>query len=136
VAFFAEDETLVTLHDIMDAHVFWQEDGDDEQLRRVIMPMERGLTHLSKIVIRDSTVDAICHGADLAMPGVLKLSSCIKVGDVVAVFSLKGEAVATGMAHMSSEQMAGCDEGIAVKTKRVFMEPGTYPKMWTKKIRV
>lgn len=128
---FTEDKTLVTLHDIKDAYVFWQEDGDEEQLRKVIMPMEKGLRHLSKVVIKDSAVDAICHGADLAMPGVLKLSPGIKPGDVVAMFSLKGEAVATGSAQMSSEQMSTCDDGVAIKTKRVFMEPGTYPKMWS-----
>lgn len=127
---FTEDAHIATLQDLKDAHVLWKEDGTEHLLRKVIMPMEYGVTHLSKVVIRDSAVDAICHGADLAIPGVLSVQSDIEGGSSVAVFTLKGECVCLGTAKMNSAQILGAKDGIAVDTDRVLMEPGIYPKAW------
>lgn len=124
------EETIVTLHDLKDAYVYWQEENDESFLREVIHPMEIGLSHLPSITIKDSAVDAICHGASLAVPGILSLESKIKKGDLVAVFTLKGEAVSLGIALMASEKILNSDTGMAVTTSRVLMEPKIYPKVW------
>ena len=105
-------------------------EGKEEPLRRLIFPMEKALSLLPRIVIRDSAVDAICHGAQLAAPGVLMLDEGIRQGDRVAVFTLKGEAVALSTALVSSEEMLKMRRGLVAKTERVLMKPGTYPKMW------
>ncbi len=130
---FREDETMITLHDLKDAHVEWKENGSEEMLRKVIMPMERALTHLPKLVIRDNAVDALCHGAGLAAPGVLTVESGIEKGNAVAVFTQKGEAVSFGEAQMKSVGILKAATGIVATTERVFMEPGTYPKGWKAK---
>jgi H/ACA ribonucleoprotein complex subunit 4 len=130
---FREDETMITLHDLKDAYVEWKENGNEAMLRKVIQPMERALTHLAKIVIRDNAVDALCHGAGLAAPGVLTLESGIEKGDPVAVFTQKGEAVSFGVAQMKTLDILKAATGIVVTTDRVFMEPGTYPKGWKAK---
>ena len=127
---FTEDKSLVTLYDLSDAYLSWKEDGDESYLRKVVQPMENALSHIPKIYIRDSAIDAICHGADLALPGVLRLDSGIVPKDLVGIFSEKGEAVAIGKAFMSSEEMAGLDHGLAADTSRVIMQSGTYPPMW------
>ncbi|MDI6888277.1 MAG: RNA-guided pseudouridylation complex pseudouridine synthase subunit Cbf5 [Methanocellales archaeon] len=127
------EANLKTLHDLKDAYVLWKEDGIESHLRKIILPMESALEHLPKIVIRDTAVDAICHGADLAIPGILTVESDIKVEEPVTVFTLKGEAVCLGTAKMMSKQMLGAKSGIAVDTDRVLMEPGIYPKAWTHK---
>ncbi|MFU8767034.1 MAG: RNA-guided pseudouridylation complex pseudouridine synthase subunit Cbf5, partial [Candidatus Methanoperedens sp.] len=130
---FREDETLVTLHDLKDAYVEWKENNNEGLLRKVILPMEYGLSHLPKIVIRDNAVDALCHGASLAAPGVLLLDSGIEKGDLVAVFTQKGEAVSFGKAQMKSMEILKAVMGVVVTTDRVFLEPGTYPKGWKAK---
>ncbi|MCZ7385771.1 MAG: RNA-guided pseudouridylation complex pseudouridine synthase subunit Cbf5 [Candidatus Methanoperedens sp.] len=130
---FREDEKLVTLQDLRDAYVEWQESGDETQLRKVISPMEFGLSHLPEIVIRDNAVDAICHGAGLAAPGVLTVETGIERGDLVAVFTLKGEAVSFGIAQMKSNEILRAATGIVANTDRVLMEVGTYPKGWKAK---
>lgn len=130
---FREDETTTTLHDLKDAQVIWEEGRDETYLRKIISPMEKGLLHLPKIAVRDSAVDAICHGASLAAPGILTLESGIEKGDLIAVFSLKGEAVSFGTAQMSSEEIMRSETGIAATTDRVLMEPGTYPRGWKTK---
>ncbi len=130
---FREDETLVTLHDLQDAYIAWKENGNEEMLRKVIRPMEFGLSHLPKIVIRDNAVDSVCHGAPLAAPGVLTVESGIDKGDIVAVFTLKGEAVSFGKARMRSIEIQKAATGIVATTDRVLLEPGTYPKGWKAK---
>ena len=127
---FREDETLVTLHQLMDAYMTWKETGDETGLRRVILPVETALRHLPRLVIADNAVDAICHGAPLALPGLLRLETDISKGDIVALFTLKGEAVGIGRADMNSRELLDGKNGIAVLTERVIMEPGTYPKAW------
>ena len=127
---FIEDESLVTLHDISYLFNQWQETKDEALLRKFVYPMEKALQLMPKINVRDSAVDALCHGAHLTAPGVLSLDSGIKIGDTVAVFTQKGEAVTIAEAAVSSENMLKMDHGFVAKTKRVMMPRGMYPKMW------
>lgn len=130
---FREDETLITLHDLQDAYIAWKENENEELLRKVISPMEFGLSHLPKIVIRDNAVDAVCHGAPLAAPGVLSVESGIEKGDLVAIYTQKGEAVSFGRAQMKSSEILKAATGIVASTDRVLLEAGTYPKGWKAK---
>jgi H/ACA ribonucleoprotein complex subunit 4 len=127
---FIEDESLVTLHDISYLFNQWQETKDEALLRKFVYPMEKALQLMSKIYVRDSAVDALCHGAHLTAPGVLSLDSGIKIDDTVAVFTQKGEAVTMAKAVVSSEKMLKMDHGFVAKTQRVLMPRGMYPKMW------
>jgi H/ACA ribonucleoprotein complex subunit 4 len=129
---FIEDESLVTLHDISYLFSQWQETKDESLLRKFVYPMEKALELMPKINVRDSAVDALCHGAHLTAPGVLSLDSGIKIGDAVAVFTQKGEAVTMSQATVSSEKMLKMDHGFVAKTQRVMMPRGMYPKMWRK----
>lgn len=103
------------------------EGGDEGEMRRIVLPVERCLAHLPKVYVSDTTVDSLCHGAWLAVPGILKVEAGIKAGDTVAVMTLKGELVAVMRAEMSSEEMLERERGIAAVPERVFMRPGTYP---------
>ena len=127
---FREDETLVTLHNLTDAMAAWKEKGDESALRRCIQPVEAALAHLPRLVIADNAVDAVCHGAPLAAPGLLSLETDINKGDMVSFFTLKGEAVAVGVAEMASREMLASQSGIIARTERVIMQPNTYPKAW------
>jgi H/ACA ribonucleoprotein complex subunit 4 len=62
------------------------------------MPLEVLLTDLPRIMAKDSTINALCYGAKLMLPGVLRFSSNIEVGTEVVIMSTKGEAVATAIA--------------------------------------
>ena len=126
------EEDSVILHDVKDAYVFWKEEKNEEEFRSKILPMERLLDHLPKIVIRDSAVDALCHGANLAIPGVVEIDTDIKKGDMVAILTLKGEGVALVNALMSTEEMIQKDTGMCADIERVLMNKGTYPSIWKK----
>ena len=125
-----QENTLKTLQELTDAYHAWIEDEDESELRSTILPMEQAAAHLPKIVIRDSAVDAICHGADLAAGGITSLTCNIEKGTTVALATLKGELVAAGESLYKSDEISQKNKGIMVDIKKVFMEPGTYPKMW------
>ncbi len=126
------EEEAITLHDLKDAYIFWKENNDEKGLRSIIMPLEHVLSHLPKIVIRDSAVDALCHGAGLAIPGVVEVDSDIKKDDMVAVLTLKGEGVAVVRSLLSTEEIIHKDTGMCASIERVFMKKGTYPSIWKK----
>jgi len=126
---FTEDDGIVTLHELSSAQSEF-EAGNPDQLRAIIRPMEIALSAMPRIEIRDSAVDAVCHGAGLAIPGIVKLDSAIEKNTPVALFSLKGEAVALGRALMTTREVLDQEKGIAVKTERVLMDRGTYPATW------
>jgi H/ACA ribonucleoprotein complex subunit 4 len=127
---FTENEGLVNLYDVSYYYDQWKEKGDETVLRRFIFPMERALELLPRVFVRDSAVDALCHGANLAAPGVLSLEADVNRGDVVAVFTQKGEAVIYAKALSSTEAILSMEHGLVAQTMRVLMERGTYPKMW------
>jgi H/ACA ribonucleoprotein complex subunit 4 len=118
------------LHEVAYWFGEWTEKRDDQLLRKFIQPMENALALLPKIVIRDSAVDAICHGANLTAPGVLSIDSGVAKDSVVAVFTLKGEAVALAKTVISTEEILGIDRGTVAVSRRVVMPRGTYPRVW------
>ena len=55
----------------------------------MVRPLEVLLIKHKKIVVKDSAVNAICYGAKLMIPGLLRFSDGIEVGEEVV---LMGEA--------------------------------------------
>ncbi len=127
---FTEDGKLVTLHDVAYWFMEWQQQKDEKILKKFVQPMEKALALVPKVYIRDSAVDAVCHGAALTAPGVLSLETGISSGSTVAVLTLKGEAVALAKAVASTEEILKMEHGAVAETKRVLMPRGTYPKCW------
>ncbi len=124
-----QDKDAVILQKLTDAYHFWKDDGDEKPLREYVLPMEAGLVHLPKIIISDSAVKPVCHGAQLAVPGILKFETGIEKDDLVAVFTQKGEAVFYGKAKMSSRELKNSEKGLAVKTERVLLDVDIYPRI-------
>lgn len=125
-----EDIGMVTMHDVLDAQWQMDHENNDTYLRRVIRPLEYLLTDYKRIVIKDSSVSAICFGAKLMIPGLLRFDDGIDVDTVVVIMTTKGEAVALGIAQMTTSVMATCDHGVVAKIKRVIMDRDVYPKSW------
>ncbi|KAJ1697715.1 hypothetical protein LUZ63_006227 [Rhynchospora breviuscula] len=125
-----ERDNMVTMHDIKDAQ--WVKDnlGDENYLRRVVMPLEFILTSYKRLVVKDSAVNAICYGAKLMIPGLLRFENDIEVGEEVVLMTTKGEAIALGIAEMTTAVMATCDHGAVARIKRVVMDRDTYPRKW------
>jgi H/ACA ribonucleoprotein complex subunit 4 len=125
-----ENKHLVTLHDVLDAQYMLDSHKDESYLRRVVHPLELLLTGYKRIVVKDSAVNAITYGAKLMIPGLLRYADGIDIGDVVVLMTTKGEAIALGIAEMTTSVMSECDHGTVCKIKRVIMERDTYPRRW------
>ena len=130
---FNENSKLVTLHELANAYSLWTEKKDDSKLKELVRPIEHAFSEIKSVIIRDSAVDALCHGAQLAIPGILEVSTDLKVDDLVAIYTQKGEIVALAKTLLSLEDIKEKTKGYAFETKRIIMSPNTYPKKWRTK---
>merc|ERR1712000_715610 len=124
------DGNMVTLHDVLDAQYVMDNNRDESYLRKVIAPLESLLTTYKRIVVKDSAVNAVCYGAKLMIPGLLRFEAGIEVHEEVVLMTTKGEAIALAYAQMSAIEMSSCDHGVVAKVKRVIIERDLYPKTW------
>lgn len=143
-----ERDGMVTLHDVLDAQWTLDSTRDESYLRRAIRPLESLLTTYKRIVVKDSAVNAVCYGAKLMIPGLLRygmliihcvcgidlltfdVESGIEVHEEVVLMTTKGEAIALGIAQMSTVELSSCDHGVVAKVKRCIMERDLYPRRW------
>ncbi len=129
------EEEAVYLHDLLDAYLFWKEDGIEEEIRKYVKPVEYLVKHIPKVYIKDTAVGAIVHGAPVLAPGICYVEEGISHGRIIGVMTLKGELIAIAKAEMSTEQILKAKKGVVAKLDRVFLRPGVYPNYWKRKKR-
>ncbi|MEA3514859.1 MAG: RNA-guided pseudouridylation complex pseudouridine synthase subunit Cbf5 [Nanoarchaeota archaeon] len=123
------DQEMYTLQDVTDAYWYYQNEKEEKFIRKVIKPIEFAISHLPKVWVFDTTVDTICHGAALKVPGISKVEGDIQVDDMMAIMTLKDELIAIGTTKMISKDMVKKEKGIAIKINKVFMDRSLYPKV-------
>jgi H/ACA ribonucleoprotein complex subunit 4 len=85
------------------------------------------------------------------IPGLLRYGSCsrvssafapradlshtsteadIELNEEVVLMTTKGEAIAIGIAQMTTVELSTCDHGVVAKVKRCIMDRDTYPRKW------
>merc|ERR1712037_106526 len=80
--------------------------------------------------MKDTAVNAVCYGAKIMLPGVLRYEDGIEMNEEIVVCTTKGEAICIALAQMTTATMASCDHGFVAKIKRVIMERDSYPRKW------
>ncbi|XP_071541209.1 H/ACA ribonucleoprotein complex subunit 4 isoform X2 [Panulirus ornatus] len=125
-----EMDSMVTMHDILDAQWLYDNHKDETYLRRSIKPLEAMLVNHKRIIMKDSAVNAVCYGAKIMLPGVLRYENGIEMNEEIVVCTTKGEAICIALALMTTSTMSSCDHGVVAKIKRVIMERDTYPRKW------
>lgn len=121
------EEQAKPLLAIRDAYELWKKSKEEKYLREILIPVEYAVAHLKKVFVKDSAIAQICNGAPVYVNGLVRIQKEIKPGELVAVYSLKNELVALGIAKMTSKQMYERARGIAIRTDRVIMKKGVYP---------
>ncbi len=124
------EKGMHTLHGVQDAAVAARA-GDPAALHAMILPVDAAVPDLPTVLIRDTAIDAVCRGAQLAGVGVLSMKE-FKSGDTVAVLSQKNEFVCLGKALVPSASFKPGGTGLVIAPTTVFLQPGTYPRGWTK----
>ncbi len=127
------ESTAITLHELNEAVYMWREKKDEEHLRKIILPIEKAMCHLPIIIVKDSAVSAIAHGADLASTGIAAFSGEIKKNRTVALFTMKGELIGLGRILVKDEKTILKQKVIVAHPTRIIMEPDLYPRKWKKK---
>ena len=131
VSNFSEKEGSFTkLHDLADAYQLYNEKKEDTKIRKLIKPIEHCLEGIRAVTIRDTAVDALCHGAQLAIPGIIAIPRDLRRGELVGIYTIKGEIVGLSEAVMVSSEIETKSNGFAFVMKRIIMKPNTYPKVW------
>jgi H/ACA ribonucleoprotein complex subunit 4 len=125
-----ETAGIATLHDVAYWFGEYETRKDPALLHKFIQPLETALALTPKITVRDSAVDALCHGANLTAPGVLSAETGIEKGALTVILTLKGEAVALAKAVAPTEDIINLKHGAVAALQRVLMPRGTYPKVW------
>lgn len=126
------DEKMAhTLQDLLDARLL-ADQGDRSELDKMLLPPEHALGGEAGVVVRDTAVDALCHGAALSGVGILRMPSFRK-GETVTVWTRKGELICLGEALVSSEKTAPGEHGLVIAPRTVFLAPGTYPRGWKRR---
>lgn len=126
----SENENMITLHDILDAQYLYDNYKDESYLRRIIRPLESLLIKHKRIIVKDSAINAICYGAKILIPGVLRYEDGIELNEEIVIVSTKGEAICLAIALMTTSTIATTDHGVVAKIKRVIMERDTYSRKW------
>lgn len=122
-----DDTDLVTMHDLTDAIAFyenrdgnegeeWDEDDAESEIRAVVHPGERALSHLPRVVIAESAAEQVAHGAPVYAPGVIDADET-DTGSLVACYTLDGTAVCLGQFVGDPE----AESGTVVDLERVLV---------------
>lgn len=126
-----KEKDAVSLDEIEKKYKSWKKNGD-QNLKKSILPVEKGVENLRGIIVKDNAVNSLCHGAPLGSRGINKLETGIKKGETVAVFTLKGELIGLGEAKATSKDIYKNKTKKAADMKKIVMDRDTYPKNWKK----
>ena len=124
---FTEEESH-SLVEVRDAYEFWKENKDESGLRKLLIPVEYATSHVKRVFVKDSAVDAVCNGSPLYPNGITRIQKDIIRGETVTIMTSKEELVALGISKMTSDEMVKRKTGVGVRVDRVLMMRGVYPK--------
>jgi len=126
---FSENE-MHSLHELQDACIAAKA-GDSSAISSMILSVDAAVPDLPTVIVRDTAVDALCHGAVLAGVGVIRCDE-FKKDQTVAILSQKKEFICLGKALVSSGSFKAGETGLVIAPTTVFLPPGTYPRGWAK----
>ena len=124
------DESMaVPLTALVDAMVRARE-GDPGPVRSLLHAPREAWSRFPQVVVKDSAVDALAHGADLAASGILRVTQGFARGATVVLVTRRDELVGIGTALVPSEDLPATPHGWVVDAHQVFIETGRYPSAW------
>ena len=144
----SEKEKMFTLHEVRDAMTDYKVNQDEAGLRTVVQPLECLLVGHKRIMIKDSTVAAIAHGAKLTQKGIIRFGTLpmpltllsfantpttyasIDKDEEIVLITTKGEAVALAYSMITFHDLMTKNHGDVAKVKRNIMDRELYPVQW------
>ncbi len=124
------EKDAVTMHRLSEAVYLWREEGEEEPLKNLILPVEKAMCMTPKIIVKDTAVAAVAHGADLSVKGVVALTEDVVKNRTAALFTMRGELIGLATALMGAREAASKREGILAHPRRIIIERTLYPRVW------
>ena len=118
-------EDTYTLHEIRDA----VERGDEDLIRSMLLPPEKAITDIPKIVVTPKAADAVAHGAVLAGVGILRCDPFVQRQNV-AIVTEEGKLIALAEAVRDSAKFVCGEPGFVARSTRVFVSPNDVNKKY------
>ncbi len=66
------------------------------KLRELLLPIEAGIRHLSKVYVKSTAISSLIHGAPLYKPGVERIEGEPAKGEAIALLTREGKLIAIG----------------------------------------
>jgi len=112
-----ENQT-VTMQDVVDAMWLLKNKKDDSQLKKIVHRAE-DFIDLPRVTIKNSAIDSIKSGAQIAVPAVVSFQGRVPGGQKVALYSEDGRFIGVGITQISSDELEKKKRGIAIRLERV-----------------
>lgn len=109
-----------TMQDLIDAVWVWKNKNDESLLKAMVKPPETFID-FPKVVVKESAVEQLKHGAQLTVPGVLRFDSKVKRDERVSLYSESGKFVGVGIFLFDYEGFVKAKKGIAAKIERIHI---------------
>ncbi|RME81075.1 MAG: RNA-guided pseudouridylation complex pseudouridine synthase subunit Cbf5 [Planctomycetota bacterium] len=113
-------QQAVTFGELSKAYQAYKNEGNEEPLRSILIPMEETIFQ-KKIYLTDASIPKICSGRPVFIDNIVAFDDEIEAEEVVAMFSLNEELVAIGKTICSGETMKTLEDGVVAYPIRVVM---------------
>ena len=92
------DQNLVKMHEIVDAIDAWKNDGEEDELRNIVLPGEVLLEGIPKIIIAESAAKNVAKGSPIYAPGIIsiEMQKISEDSNRVACYTPNGAVVCLG----------------------------------------
>lgn len=124
------EEMSVTMHRISEAVHIWKTEGREEDLSSLIYPIEILSCGLPILLVKDTAVSALAHGAMLGARGILAYTKDLKQGKTAAIMTARGELVGIASILRDDLQKAEKERKPVGKMKAVVIDRNLYPRSW------
>ncbi len=94
---------------------------EKNKIETVVLAPEECIQHLPQVYVDAGALEYISHGSPVFAPGVVAVTSDMKKGDTVAVFDIKSNLLALGLAEVDADEAIKLQKGMVVKTDVVLM---------------
>jgi len=112
----------VTLQDIKNNYFKYVKTKESKYIAKFMQQPDKALSYLPAIYVDENVIPRLKHGSPVFAPGIVAFTSEIKKGDNVAIFDIKSNLLALGIAEMSAKEIKKADKGLAIKTDVVFIK--------------
>lgn len=114
------EKEAFTMQDLIDSVWLWKNKNEHGELSKMLHKPEEFI-HFKRITIKESAVAELKNGAQLAIPGIVKVDEAISKGEHVSLYSENGTFVGIGIAMIDGKDIQKNSKGIAVKTERIHV---------------